>query len=80
MHDPKELRDAAMDIERHGMALRRTNISITDQLRAYADLIERHAKLRGHAGAMAQTLDDWARIDACKCAAVDAYRTDFQKE
>lgn len=48
-----------------------------------AKLAERDAKiaaLKGHAEAMAERLDAWARIDECKCSEVDAYRRDFPKE
>ena len=43
---------------------------------AKADL----AAVSRHAGKMATTLDHWASIDACKCAALDAYRRAYPKE
>lgn len=43
---------------------------------AKADL----AKFKAHAEAMATTLDHWASIDSCKCAALDAYRAEFKGE
>lgn len=38
------------------------------------------AALKAHAEAMATTLDHWASIDSCKCAALDAYRAEFKGE
>lgn len=38
------------------------------------------AAVRRHAEKMATTLDHWASIDACNCAALDAYRRDYPKE
>lgn len=78
-HDPKELRDALREHVRANTE-QISNARFDALYDFTADLIERHAKLREHAEAMAQTLDDWARIDACKCAAVDAFRADFPKE
>lgn len=43
-------------------------------------LEEQVANLKGHAEAMATTLDHWTSIDACKCAALDAYRRDHPEE
>lgn len=57
--------------------LERENAALREQL------AERDAEivaLKGHAEAMAERLDAWARIDECKCSEVDAYRRDFPKE
>lgn len=48
---------------------------------ANAKLRAELASVRGHAEAMATTLDQWSRLDGgCKCRALDDYRADFPKE
>lgn len=46
---------------------------------ALAEAERKIERLKGHAEAMAETLDKWAAIDQCKCSSVDAYRAEFKE-
>jgi hypothetical protein len=82
-----QLAEANADRDKHWHELR----SMTDMAganhaawkRAEQQLAERDAELaalKGHAEAMATTLDDWSRIDQCPCVALDNYRAEFKTE
>lgn len=69
---PCIIRDSVWGQE--AIAALQSHASALDRIAA---LEAENARLRHHAEAMAKSLDEWSRIDECKCGALDAYRAEF---